>query len=1414
MSEATTIDTLEVKIVSNSTGAAQGIEELARSLGKLKENGSIGVACKNLERLSEALRQLNTVSSETHKLRSLAKAMSELAGVGSISKVVNQLTKLPGALSGLSKVDVDTNLSAKLSGLAQAVEPLSKIKSGGFGTMVNALGKIADVTKKLDDETIKKFADRIKELNKVLEPLSAKMTTIQAGLRGVNSAVKSAGNSMKTFGTKVNAARLNLASLVTVVQGAISVLMPLVRLFSSTISEAIEWEGIAARFGRGFGDQAEEVYAWVQRLNREMGINIQQFMQYSSVFATMLTGFGVNERDSAKMALGYTELVYDIWAGYNDVYKNFADAADAVKSAIAGEVEPIRRAGFTIVESTLEQTAANHGLEISLENATEAQKSYLRYLTLVDQAHAQNLVGAYARELNTAEGLMRTFAQQLKSLAQAFGSLFLPILVKVMPWLQAFVSLLTDAIYKVAAFFGIDIQPATWGDATSSLGGIADSANTATDSLDDTADAVDKTTDALKDLKKATIGIDELNVISPPTQSSGAGGAGGSGSGAGIGGGLGAFDGLGIDSLWDESIFDQIQFEVDKIKSILKEALTSITAVIAGFMLAIGTILVVSGANIPVGLALMAVGAVTLVGVIAQNWNGMSEQLAKTLTLVTSVLGGFLLAVGAILAFSGVNVPLGITLMAIGAVSLATAATINWKFLEGDLKNALSMLTAIVAGSLLAIGALFAITGVDVPLGIALMVAGAIGLATAVGLNWDSLSAPMRTAIGTLEAIVGGALLTWGAVLALTGVNIPMGIAMIAAGAISLVSAAALNWNALSGDMKTAVATITSILSGALLGIGGILAFSGVNLPLGIALIAAGAIGLVASAPVNWSGLTEKIETVSREIGMAVGGSLLALGAVLAFSGVASGIGFALLGAGAGMLTASTPLNWDSTLSPLESTLQKIMTIASGAMLAIGLLLVASGVSFPVGLAAIAVGAIGLVSSVTMNWNLIVESVKNTLQKFGIIAGASLLALGLILCLSGVGIPLGIGLIAAGAVGLASGVALNWDAITDKVGQTIDNIGEEWDRLYDETMGPIEDWFDGVIEWFTDLWDELVGHSIVPDTIDGIVECFRGLPGKTLGLVSGFVTSIIDKFKDFGSKIVEKVKSGWNTVKSWWNGNSGLEKTEVAVSLVKSGWTTVKAWIGSIPGISQAISLVKSGWSSIKSWIGSTSVISQAIKLVKSGWTSITSWIGSISTISQAIKLVKSGWSSVKKWIGNIPVLTQAMKLAKSGWSSVKGWVGTIPVLSIPMKLVKNGWTTVKNWLGNLNFNIGFKLPRIGINWGRTTVMGFTISYPQSFFTYAKGGFPDFGELFIAREAGPEMVGKIGSKTTVANNDQIVEAVSEGVYTAVLAAMQASESGSGQSVNVYLDGRQLTAAVEKRQHERGATVTNRLAYSY
>lgn len=81
----------------------------------------------------------------------------------------------------------------------------------------------------------------------------------------------------------------------------------------------------------------------------------------------------------------------------------------------------------------------------------------------------------------------------------------------------------------------------------------------------------------------------------------------------------------------------------------------------------------------------------------------------------------------------------------------------------------------------------------------------------------------------------------------------------------------------------------------------------------------------------------------------------------------------------------------------------------------------------------------------------------------------------------------------------------------------------------------------------------------------------------------------------------------------------------------------------------------------------------------------------------------------------------------------------------------------------------------------------------------ADGGFVSSGQMFVAREAGPEMVGSIGDRTAVANNDQIVQAVSLGVYNAVVDAM-GKTSGGSQPITVQIDGREVFTAVRNQNN--------------
>ena len=341
----------------------------------------------------------------------------------------------------------------------------------------------------------------------------------------------------------------------------------------------------------------------------------------------------------------------------------------------------------------------------------------------------------------------------------------------------------------------------------------------------------------------------------------------------------------------------------------LEQSLAEITVMVSGFMLAVGAILVLTGANIPLGLGLMAAGAVGLAATAALNWNSMSTELANTLALITGVISGFMLALGAIMAFSGANIPLGIALMVLGAVSLASAVAINWHSSDQHITDALTTITGIVAGASLAVGAMLALTGVNVPLGIALIAIGAASIASAVALNWNGLSDEVRNTIALITSIVSVALLAVGAVLAFSGANIPLGIALLAGGALMMGTAVFPNWNTLSDEVRNTVSIIMGIVGGALLVVGAILAFTGVGIPLGIGLMLVGAASLGAAASLNWDWVKDKIKLVVSSIAAILGGALIVLGVLLLLSGAGVGLGLAVLAAGLSLSYAAWTLD-------------------------------------------------------------------------------------------------------------------------------------------------------------------------------------------------------------------------------------------------------------------------------------------------------------------------------------------------------------------------------------------------------------------------------------------------------------------------------------------------------------------------
>lgn len=294
------------------------------------------------------------------------------------------------------------------------------------------------------------------------------------------------------------------------------------------------------------------------------------------------------------------------------------------------------------------------------------------------------------------------------------------------------------------------------------------------------------------------------------------------------------------------------------------------------------------------------------------TWDGVDVgKIDAKLSEIMIILGAALLAVGAILAFSGINIPLGLTLMAIGALMVYTAVQENWDKLPQEVRDAINTALVITGIVLIVLGAILAFSGANIPLGIGMMIAGAVMLYTAAAINWKDLPDEVKQTITKIMVALGTALLAIGAILALSGANIPLGVGLMVAGAMSLAAAAALNWDELSDEVKEKVAVITAVLAVAFLAIGAILAFSAANIPLGIALMVIGAATLAAEVVVAWNTMPDNVKATLSKILAVVGTFLLVLGVILCLTGVAIPIGIALILAGVASLVSAAAINWD-----------------------------------------------------------------------------------------------------------------------------------------------------------------------------------------------------------------------------------------------------------------------------------------------------------------------------------------------------------------------------------------------------------------------------------------------------------------------------------------------------------------------
>lgn len=784
---AVDIDSLQIEIEATSSDAAKKIEALTTALTGLKTaaKGGAGLTTttKQLKALSEAAKLINGANLNSGKIKEFTAAMNSLAGIqkaSGLSSTINALRKLPEISASLEKTDLG-KFAKQMEQVAAAVRPLAT------------------------------------EMQKVSNGFSAFPIRIQRLIQSNASLTASNSRAARSFGvlgTGISSAAAKFSIYYLAFKRLADVI-------SGWIKSANDYVETVNLFQVSMGEFYGEAYNYAMLVNDRLGIDPEEWMRAQGVFMSMANGFGLARQQAYDLSEGLTELAYDLSSLYNE---DTEQSVLRLQSALAGEIEPIRRLGISISQATLQEYALAHGIDESVAAMTEQEKALLRSLVLMEGASRIGAIGDFAKTLESPANAMRVLRQQITQLGRAIGTVFVPILIQVIPWVQAFVEILTEAIQRFAVLVGFEMpewETNDWGE------DIKENADSAADSVGDT-------TDELKKLKQQLLGIDELNIIGASNEIKLDTGETGKWT-----------DDLEIPDIWDKTALDALKKQVDEIKPVLKDLLDNYIIPIGSALLAwriartlftdIGRLkALLGGLMFTVGISLLIDSVKDILFGDGLTWEnilkgaaggalagaGLGLLLAKKLGLTWA--GGMLL---------GAVVGLGLSLMVMSIIS--------------EIKNgvdAKSALIKAIGGALAggAIGGLFAfkmginlaqgvIGGITAGVGLSLVITSIIDIAQN-GLDIGNVLMDMiggaLTGAGIGTVIAGG----FGAAL---GLIIGVGISLVFAGITDQIS---------SGEASIGDALMT-ILGSALAGAGigsvipGIGTAAGAVIGLGVGIV-------------------------------------------------------------------------------------------------------------------------------------------------------------------------------------------------------------------------------------------------------------------------------------------------------------------------------------------------------------------------------------------------------------------------------------------------------------------------------------------------------------------------------------------------------------------------------------------------
>ena len=804
------ITSLSVEISAESSGAELNIDKLATAISNLRTKGNVTKVVNSLDKLASSIATLKQASagmSGLDKITSFLNGISNVnttASAKSINTVVNAIKKIPTAVSGLNGVDF-YSMSGSITQLTNALAPLSILDASNLkalGSAFNAIGKVPDLTDKLKATDLDSFASSCQKISAALTPLASQLdkvgnafaklppqlSKVVTQANRVTAANEKQRKSYLSLSNQMNGFMRNMAKLVS--------LKAIADYLGNAVAKFNDFYEAANMFGVSMGDMTNEASGFIDKMEQLLGIDPSEAMNAMANIYSMTKSFGLAKEQAYTLSKSLTQLGYDLSS-----LKNIpiSQAFTKIRSAMAGELEPMLQLGVDISQARLQQELLALGFNKQVSTLSQADKATLRYIAILKQT--TDAQGDFARTLSSPANMIRILKAQLSGLARDVGSLLYPAMKSILPPLIAAVELIREFVQWVAKLMGVKVVLTDFAKSADSVGGIGDA-------MDETTDSTKKAAKALKDY---TMGFDELNIIDPTQGSSG------SGSGASAGNILGDVDLSGYDMF--KQYNEEFAKQIDAIKQKIKDMLPVIGAISAAFALwkitnfltdiATAISKMTDLQKLALSIATVVVEA-SLVFSFAKGYASSGNPLELLGEVVSAAFGSFVLwrTMGA----DGVTLGMGIAFVA----SLA-GLTYALGTGEANLGDASTWIQAALTTAFGSITGITLLTNLGAAAGTAATLSiGLAGLITFAGITF-SLGEKLKefpvldTIITALMGIFGG--VAGAGVALLVGASLPVAGAVAAAGVgIGLVLHwAGIKWGAKESGEKTDAAAEADI---------------------------------------------------------------------------------------------------------------------------------------------------------------------------------------------------------------------------------------------------------------------------------------------------------------------------------------------------------------------------------------------------------------------------------------------------------------------------------------------------------------------------------------------------------------------------------------------------------------------------